>query len=99
MNDGRLVLVNYRTSHQIRARADRLLGPELADVDGNKEDRRSTWSVFNGPEPEIRVLDAPAAEAEAVGRWLAAGVRALVGSSSPGASGGRSRGAAPSRPG
>ena len=27
--------VNYRTSHQIRMQADRLLGPEVADVDGN----------------------------------------------------------------
>jgi hypothetical protein len=43
----------------------------MADVDGIKEDRRGTWSVFNGPEPEIRVLDTPEAEAEAVGRWVA----------------------------
>ena len=27
--------VNCRTSHQIRARADRLLGPEISDVDRN----------------------------------------------------------------
>src|SRR5207237_971874 len=32
--------INYRTSHQIRSQADRLLGPELADVDGITEDRR-----------------------------------------------------------
>ena len=31
--------VNYRTSHQIRMQADRLLGPEVSDVDGNTEDR------------------------------------------------------------
>jgi hypothetical protein len=76
----RILRINYRTSHQIRARADRLLGPELADVDGIKEDRRGTWSVFNGPEPEIRVLNSPEAETEAVGQWIAArvaeGVRA-----------------------
>ncbi len=30
--------VNYRTSHQIREQADRLLGPEITDVDGNRED-------------------------------------------------------------
>ena len=35
----RRLRVNYRTSHQIRAQADRLLGPELADVDGNVEER------------------------------------------------------------
>src|SRR6266850_955677 len=43
--------INYRTSHQIRARADRLLPTALADVDGNAEDRRGTVSVFNGPPP------------------------------------------------
>ena len=31
--------VNYRTSHQIRRQADLLLAPELADVDGNVEER------------------------------------------------------------
>lgn len=40
--------INYRTSHQIRRKADRLLPPELADVDGNAEQRRGTFSVFNG---------------------------------------------------
>ncbi len=30
--------INYRTSHQIRAQADRLLDPEIADVDGNVEE-------------------------------------------------------------
>src|SRR5688572_27213032 len=32
-----ILRVNYRTSHQIRAGADRLLGREIADVDGNVE--------------------------------------------------------------
>src|SRR5579863_2227733 len=45
--------INYRTSHQIRAQADRLLPPALSDVDGISEDRRGTISVFNGPAPEI----------------------------------------------
>ena len=62
--------VNYRTSHQIRARADGLLGPEISDVDGNKEDRRRTFSVFNGPEPEIRAFDTREDEIGAVGRWV-----------------------------
>jgi len=47
----RTLRINYRTSHQIRMQADRLLGPDLADVDGNIEDRRGTISVFNGPKP------------------------------------------------
>ena len=67
-----ILRINYGTSHQIRARADRLLGPELADVDGIKENRRATWSVFNGAEPETRVLESVAAETSAVGTWLAA---------------------------
>jgi mRNA-degrading endonuclease RelE of RelBE toxin-antitoxin system len=67
----RTLRVNYRTSHQIRSQADRLLGPEVSDVDGNTEDRRHTVSVFNGPPPAIRVLGTIAAETEAVGAWLA----------------------------
>lgn len=62
--------VNYRTSHQIRRRADRLLGPELADADGNVEDRRGTVSVFNGPEPEIHQCEDEVAEAEQVAAWI-----------------------------
>ena len=34
--------INYRTSHQIRMQADRLLGPEATDVDGNTEVRKGT---------------------------------------------------------
>ncbi len=64
--------INYRTSHQIRMQADRLLGPEVADVDGNVDDRRGTISVFNGPSPEIMTLDSVDAEIKAVGAWLKA---------------------------
>lgn len=62
--------INYRTSHQIRIQADRLLGAEVSDVDGNMEVRRNTISVFNGPSPAIRVLDSIPDEVEAVGAWL-----------------------------
>ena len=62
--------INYRTSHQIRMHADRLLGPEVTDVDGNVDDRRGTVSVFNGPNPDIRVFDTVEEEAEAVSVWL-----------------------------
>jgi len=62
--------INYRTSHQIRMQADKLLGPELADVDGNIEERRGTISVFNGPEPVITVLDTQDKEIETVGQWI-----------------------------
>jgi hypothetical protein len=62
--------INYRTSHQIRLQADRLLGPEVADVDGNIESRKGTISVFNGPAPVVKTFKSEAAEAAAVGDWL-----------------------------
>ena len=64
--------INYRTSHQIRRQADRLLPPELADVDGNAERRGATVSVFNGPAPEVRTFESPEDEAEAIADWLRA---------------------------
>jgi superfamily I DNA/RNA helicase len=63
--------INYRTSHQIRMQADRLLGPDVSDVDGNTEERRGTVSIFNGPPPYIRIFDTPEEEADAVSQWLA----------------------------
>jgi len=66
----RTLRINYRTSHQIRMQADRLLAPELSDVDGNTEERRSTISVFNGPKPIIMVFDTPEDEIETVSKWL-----------------------------
>jgi superfamily I DNA/RNA helicase len=63
--------INYRTSHQIRMQADRLLAPEVSDVDGNTEERRGAISTFNGPPPDIMVLDTPQEEIKAVGKWLA----------------------------
>lgn len=64
--------INYRTSHQIRMQADRLLGPELADVDGNSEERKTTISLFNGPTPTIRTLDSIEQEMKTVSDWLKA---------------------------
>jgi|SRR6266851_5648058 len=66
----RTLHINYRTSHQIRTQADRLLEPEVSDVDGNTEERRGTVSVFNGPQPEILVLNKPEREIESVAQWL-----------------------------
>lgn len=68
----RTLKVNYRTSHQIRTQADRLLGEEITDVDGNIESRRGTVSVFNGPAPTINEFKTAALEAEGVGDWLRA---------------------------
>ncbi len=47
--------INYRTSYQIRAQADRLLPSSLADVDGIIEERNGTISVFNGLPPTITI--------------------------------------------
>jgi len=66
----RTLTINYRTSHQIRAQADRLLGPEVADVDGNVETRKGTVSVFNGVPPLVRTFAREAEEAAAVGLWV-----------------------------
>ena len=66
----RTLRVNYRTSHQIRSQADRLLGPEVSDVDGNVDDRRGTVSAFNGPVPTILVLDSEEIETNAISQWL-----------------------------
>jgi superfamily I DNA/RNA helicase/mRNA-degrading endonuclease RelE of RelBE toxin-antitoxin system len=75
----RTLRINYRTSHQIRIQADKLLPPKLADVDGNQEDRKGTVSAFNGPEPLVQTFDSVEKEAAAVGDWLklqvASGVR------------------------
>jgi len=66
----RTLRVNYRTSHQIRTQADRLLGAQVADVDGVTEDRGDTVSVFNGPPPAIRVAKNESEENETVAKWI-----------------------------
>jgi len=66
----RTLRVNYRTSHQIRMQADRLLGPVATDVDGNSEDRSDTVSVFNGPAPVLQSFPDEPAEIAGVGAWL-----------------------------
>jgi hypothetical protein len=66
----RTLRVNYRTSHQIRMQADRLLGATVSDVDGNDETRNDTVSVFNGPPPTIASFDTTASETKAVSNWL-----------------------------
>src|SRR5208282_3681174 len=62
--------VNYRTSHQIRRAADRLLPGPQRDVDGVVEERKGTVSVFNGPEPRIVVTRDEAAETTAVAAFI-----------------------------
>ncbi|MCC6242133.1 MAG: UvrD-helicase domain-containing protein [Gemmatimonadaceae bacterium] len=64
--------VNYRTSHQIRRQADLLLDSEMQDVDGVVEIRGGTVSVFNGAEPDVRVLSSEREETSIVAEWIRA---------------------------
>lgn len=66
----RTLRVNYRTSHQIRAQADRLLEAQIADVDGNEELRGDAISVFNGSPPVIRTFADEAEEIVVVTVWI-----------------------------
>lgn len=66
----RTLRVNYRTSHQIRSQADRLLATTVTDADGVSEERTGTVSVFNGPSPTIRLFGDEKTETEAVAEWL-----------------------------
>ena len=68
----RTLKINYRTSHQIRKRSDLLLGTEIADADGNPEERSGTTSVFNGPEPSISIAESTDEESNVVVDWLTA---------------------------
>jgi len=67
--------INYRTTHQIRIQADRLLPGMVSDVDGTQENRRGTVSLFDGPAPVIQLFKNAAAEGAAVGAWIAERLR------------------------
>lgn len=71
----RTLRVNYRTSHQIRTHADRLLGPAVVDIDGNEEKRGDTVSVFNGPRPTIHSVKNEVEETKSVAGWVAERVK------------------------
>ena len=66
----RSLKVNYRTSHQIRAKSDLLLPPRLLEADGGEEKRLGVTSVFHGPPAQIETFPSPAEEIEALARWL-----------------------------
>lgn len=61
--------VNYRTTDQIRRRADRLMPSALDEGDGSREDRRSL-SLLSGPEPDIVQVSSFEAEISVVARWI-----------------------------
>ena len=62
--------VNYRTSHQVRSTADRLLPDELSDMDGVGDTRLDTVSVFNGPQPHVHKSASEKEELEAAAHWV-----------------------------
>ena len=62
--------INYRTSHQIRLHADRLLPATVSDVDGNAESRRGTVSMFDGPPPMVVACTDADHECRIVGKWI-----------------------------
>jgi superfamily I DNA/RNA helicase len=62
--------INYRTSHQIRSQADRLLETQVTDVDGNIEERKGAVSLFDGPKPEIKTFSSEEDEVAGVRDWL-----------------------------
>jgi superfamily I DNA/RNA helicase len=64
--------INYRTSHQIRVQADRLLPGSVSDVDGNSESRKGTISIFDGPPPLIVACKKAKEERDCVARWISA---------------------------
>ena len=69
--------VNYRTSKQIQVWADGVRAAEVDDMDGHREERVETRSVFRGPEPRGIGARTRAEEAkvalEAIQEWLRAG--------------------------
>lgn len=63
----RILRINYRTTEQIRRRADQLVGPSTDDMDGGEEQRANTQSLFGGPEPRFVASETRESElAEAV---------------------------------
>ena len=62
--------INYRTSHQIRLHADRLLPATVSDVDGNAEGRRGTVSMFDGQPPMVVACTDTDHECRIVGNWI-----------------------------
>jgi mRNA-degrading endonuclease RelE of RelBE toxin-antitoxin system len=72
----RTLRVNYRTSHQIRMQADRLLGSSVTDTDGQTEDRTDTVSLFDGPTPTIHLATDEDAEVALIANWITRQVQA-----------------------
>ncbi len=64
--------INYRTSHQIRLHADRLLPATVSGVDGNADGSRGTMSMFDGSPPMVVACNDVDHECSTVGNWIRA---------------------------
>ena len=67
--------INYRTSHQIRSHADRLLPTTIGDVDGNAEVAAGRFPSSTVPRPRSRSVRMSAAEQSTWLGWIAARLR------------------------
>jgi superfamily I DNA/RNA helicase len=70
--------VNYRTSHQIRQAADRLMPKVVRDIDGVEEERFGTVSVFNGPDPLVKKHADAKSEIASVAQWISEALAAGI---------------------
>ena len=55
-----------------------MLDPQMADVDGNVEERKGTVSLFNGPKPDIKFCATNEEEIKAVSDWMTTLIKAGV---------------------
>jgi mRNA-degrading endonuclease RelE of RelBE toxin-antitoxin system len=66
----RSLKVNYRTSHQIRAKSDLLLPSRLLEAGGGEDRRLGVTSIFHGPAPHLHTYRTLEDEIHAVAGWL-----------------------------
>ena len=69
---GHVLRINYRTTAQIRAQADRVLDREADDLDGGTAARGRARSLLSGPEPSLAGFADRGDELAAAVDWLAA---------------------------
>lgn len=69
MGRSHILKLNYRTTEQIRRRADRLMPKELIGIDGDSE-TRATISLLRGPEPEVLDFASSQQEIDAIASRL-----------------------------
>lgn len=69
---GHVLRINYRTTAQIRAKADRIVGPTEDDLDGATARRGHARSLLAGPEPTFAGFADRDDELEAAVTWIIA---------------------------